>query len=70
MQPLIPATIIRVVRGIRNTEKMEGLCPHCKWTQADFDKTQLLGCPLCYEVFRAELLGSPVYPIGPDLRPT
>ena len=30
-------------------------CPQCHLTRADFKKTGRLGCPYCYEHFRAEL---------------
>ncbi|MDE6585794.1 MAG: hypothetical protein K2K80_03840 [Clostridia bacterium] len=31
-------------------------CPVCGTTYADYEKTGLLGCPSCYDVFKEELL--------------
>lgn len=30
-------------------------CPECSWSEEQFHKTGLLGCPQCYEAFRKEL---------------
>lgn len=32
------------------------VCPVCGTTYADYEKTGLLGCPSCYDVFKEELL--------------
>jgi len=34
----------------------ECVCPSCGTTFSDFQRTGLLGCPSCYDVFREELL--------------
>jgi protein arginine kinase activator len=34
----------------------EMTCPSCEWTSAEFQKTGLLGCGDCYEVFKPFLL--------------
>jgi protein arginine kinase activator len=31
------------------------ICPVCKMTRRDFDKTSRLGCPACYDTFETEL---------------
>lgn len=36
--------------------KPECVCPSCHTTFSDFQRTGLLGCPSCYDVFREELL--------------
>lgn len=38
--------------------KREKVCPVCKTTFADYERTGLLGCTSCYDVFKDELLPS------------
>jgi len=33
--------------GARSATK--GRCPFCGWTEIQFEQTQLMGCPLCYD---------------------
>lgn len=33
-----------------------GACPHCGVTEADIERTGLVGCPLCYAVHHALIL--------------
>lgn len=37
--------------------EQELLCPHCGFTESDFDKTERLGCPQCYGVYAERLSG-------------
>lgn len=37
-------------------EKSEKVCPACGMRFSDYEKTGLLGCPSCYDVFNSELL--------------
>ena len=36
--------------------KKRRACPVCGTTYADFERTGLLGCPSCYDVFKEELI--------------
>jgi protein arginine kinase activator len=37
--------------------EQELLCPQCGFSEADFDKTERLGCPSCYGVYAERLSG-------------
>lgn len=41
----------RVLEAMPRTDKRKLVCPNCGWTDAQRKKTELLGCPLCYDVF-------------------
>lgn len=34
-----------------NTSEKETVCPSCRTTLSEFEKTAIAGCPKCYEVF-------------------
>lgn len=38
------------------TKRRKTVCPVCGMSYAEFERTGLLGCPACYDVFKDELL--------------
>lgn len=44
-----------MVMGIASTEPAPRLCPQCGLELAEFQKTGLLGCALCYVVFEDDI---------------
>lgn len=46
-----------ILAGLFGEEKeSEKVCPACGMRFSDYERTGLLGCPSCYDVFNAELL--------------
>ena len=44
--------------GFLGTVRKRKACPVCGTTYADYERSGLLGCPGCYDVFKQELLPS------------
>lgn len=44
-----------VLKSFKRPRNEVGPCPHCGCTQNQWKETGLVGCPLCYEVFRKDL---------------
>lgn len=48
---------VRLLNSIRQTPpRKPTVCPHCGWTESRLQELGFLGCPLCYEVFKTEIL--------------
>lgn len=45
------------VKLAEDAAEQDLLCPHCGFTEKDFDQSERLGCPQCYGVFAERLNG-------------
>jgi protein-arginine kinase activator protein McsA len=50
-----PVGLGSLVRAFDRQRKLGGPCPHCGTTAEKLRQSALVGCPLCYEVFAAEI---------------
>lgn len=49
-------TPARLIEALLYAKPAPGRCPYCGWTDSDFQRTGVLGCPQCYEALDPGLL--------------
>lgn len=50
-----------LVSGFLVYERASEPCPHCGWTLQQVQERAVLGCPLCYEVFKSEITSQQIF---------
>lgn len=50
-----------ILSGFLMAERQDDVCPNCGWTLAQVQQMAVLGCPLCYEVFKTEMTSQQIF---------
>lgn len=50
-----------LLSGFLGYERTEEVCPNCGWTASQVQERAVLGCPLCYEVFKSDITSQQIF---------
>lgn len=50
-----------LLSGFLGYERIDAVCPNCGWSLAQVQERAVLGCPLCYEVFKSEITSQQIF---------
>lgn len=47
--------LLKLAEAMTRPRRLDGVCPYCRANEAEAKDTGVVGCPLCYVAFGAEL---------------